>query len=410
MQTAEEIKIYSVTELASKIRNHIKAEKSFLDVYVRGEVSNFRIRGTQVYFDIKDEFSIIHVVMFNPPESVSQLKNGVSVVVHGNLEFYQREGKLNLIADNFFVGGVGEVYLKLERLKERLRTEGLFAPEVKKKIPRYIFKVGIATSLKGAVVHDILHALQDARGLEIYIINTLVQGEGAKESIVRSIELLNTLNVDVIVLARGGGSIEDLWAFNEEIVVRAIRNSRVPVVTGIGHETDRTLADMAADREFPTPSYAGKFIYEQWKKACEEVEEARKELVSEVQSCLQELHVSLDLLASKISKEEFHRVVQVYGMRVGMLSQGLKNAVGDYLQHRKMQVEKAEALLVSLNPEEILRQGYAYITKEGKIVVRGTELGIDEHVRIHFIDAVVDAVVLGKEVEQWKLEKILKKN
>ncbi|MCX8173102.1 MAG: exodeoxyribonuclease VII large subunit [Thermoplasmata archaeon] len=410
MQTSEDIKVYTVTEFASKIKGHIKSEKSFQDVYVRGEVSNFGGNAQRVYFDIKDEFSRVHVVMFDTSEALSQLKDGLSVVVHGKLDFYQRDGKLNLIADSFFAGGIGEVYLRLERLKERLRAEGLFAPEVKKPVPKYIFRVGIATSLKGAAVHDILHALQNAKGLEIYIVDTVVQGEGAKDSIVRSIRTLNSLGVDVILVARGGGSIEDLWAFNEEVVVRAIRNSRVPVITGIGHETDRTLADMAADREFPTPSYAGKFIYEQWKNGCDFVERERTELTNAVQSYLQELYVSLDLIASKISKEEFHRIVLVYKTRLEMLSTGLRNAVFDCVQYKKMQVENAETLLTSLNPEAILKQGYVYITKEDRVVVTGSELEREDCVKIHFTDVVVEAKVLEKEVKEWKLEKVLKRS
>ncbi|MEM3567636.1 MAG: exodeoxyribonuclease VII large subunit, partial [Thermoplasmata archaeon] len=135
MQRAEEIKVHTVTELASKIKSHLRAEKSFLDVYVRGEVSNLRVSEQRVYFDIKDETSRIHVVMFTVDETTGQLKDGLSIIVHGKIDFYQRDGKLNLIADGFFAGGLGEIYLKLERLKERLRAEGLFAPESKKAIP-----------------------------------------------------------------------------------------------------------------------------------------------------------------------------------------------------------------------------------------------------------------------------------
>lgn len=410
METIEEIKVYTVTELATKIKSHLKTEKRFLDVYVRGEVSNLNVREKIVYFDIKDENSRIHVVMFTFSKEITELTDGTNIIVHGKLDFYQREGKLNLIADGFYAGGVGEIYLKFERLKERLRAEGLFALEAKKPIPKYIFRVGIATSFQGAVLHDILHALENAKGLEVYIVDTVVQGEEAKNSIVRSIEILNSLSADIILLARGGGSIEDLWAFNEEVVVRSIRNSKVPVITGIGHETDRTLADLAADREFATPSYAGKFIYEQWKNMCEEVEKAWEEIVSAVQSYIEEFHCLLESIATKLSKEEYQRILQVYRTRLDMLSQSLRNAASNYIQHKKTHIERVEILLESVNPEVILKQGYVYVTKDESIVLNGSKLEVDDKVKIHFIDAVVDARVLGKEVEEWKLEKALKRN
>lgn len=412
MQTAEELRIYTVTEVTSKIKNCLKEERSFQNLYVRGEISGLRLRDKTAYFVLKDEISIIEVVVFEFQRinGLEKIGEGMSVIVHGRLDFYQKSGKLNLIADGIYSSGIGEEYLRREKLKERLKAEGLFAIEAKKPMPEYVWKLGIVTSVHGAALQDILHAIGKTRGLEIYVADSRVQGEGAKESICRAIKLLNEKCVDVIIIARGGGSAEDLRVFDEEEVVRAIRNSNVPVITGIGHETDRTLADLAADKECPTPSYAGKFIYEIWEKACEKVRQMQEELESAVMSRLEEERIFLDNLASKISPEELSRIIQFSYARLELLDNSLKNALRSTIEQKKMCIEKAEALLATLNPEEILRRGYVYVTKGEKVVLFGAQLEENDSVEMHFQDALVHALVIAKEVEEWKLERALKKN
>ncbi|MGC8912504.1 MAG: exodeoxyribonuclease VII large subunit [Thermoplasmata archaeon] len=407
----EQPKIYTVTELCSRIKEHLKGEPELRNIYIRGEISNLAISQERAYFALKDAVSKINVVMFSlPPGAEQQLKEGITVVVHGKIDFYQRDGKLNLIADIFYPVGQGDVYLKLEMLKEKLKAEGIFALEAKRKIPKYIFSVGIATSLQGAVVHDILHALAMSRGMEIFVIDTQVQGEGAKESIVKSIEILNNLNVDVIILARGGGSIEDLWAFNEEIVVRAVRNSKIPVITAIGHETDITLSCLASDLNLPTPSYAGKFLLERYQENLKETEELMRALNEAATEYIQELVTALDFLSTRISPLEFQRLIKNQMEKIELLEKLLKNTVQSAINDRKMWLAKLESLLALQHPEEILKLGYAYITKEEMVVTKGIELHEGELIEIHFWDAVVHAQVQGREVKEWKKEEVLKKN
>jgi len=405
-----QIKIYEVSEISTRIKSDIKADKTLQEVFVRGEVSNFSVVQGNAYFDIKDRVSKLHVVMFSVKKEVEEIKEGCTIIVHGKVDFYVKEGRVNLIADNFYVGGAGEIYLMLEQLKEKLRAEGLFAIEKKRPIPQYIFRVGIATSIQGAVIHDILHALSSAKGLEIYIVDTLVQGENAKESIVHALDILNCVQPDVIILARGGGSIEELWAFNEEIVVRAIRNSKVPVITAIGHETDRTLADLASDMSAPTPTYAGKFVYERYMNAIQKVMESTKKLHETAVEYVHEYTTTLDFLASKLSKNELWRSVQMQISHTNILRKSLNNAVLAALTSKKMMLEKLTISLEALLPEHILKLGYAYITKDGKIVISGKELEIGNSIEINFVDAVIDAKVEGKEVKEWKLEKVSRKN
>lgn len=404
MQTLEELRIFTVTELTSKIKNSLKEEKSFQNLFVRGEISSFRLRENTAYFFLKDEVSMIEVVIFEYPRNgLEGLRDGMSVIVHGRIDFYQRAGRLNLIADSIYASGIGEDFLKRERLKEKLKAEGLFALEAKKPMPKYVWKLGIVTSMDGAAIHDIFHAIKDTRGLEIYLAHTKVQGEGAKESICNAIEKLNQQGVDVIIIARGGGSAEDLRVFDEEEVVRAIRRSRVPIITGIGHETDRTLADLAADKEFPTPSYAGKFIYELWERACEEIKRLEEELKKAIKERLEEEKVYLDNLSSKISTDELYRILKFTYERIDLLENSLKNALKNAIEQKKIGLEKIEAILYSLSPESILKLGYVYVRKNERLVASASELAEYDKVKMHFYDAIVSAQVIGKEVVEWKV-------
>ena len=253
-------KIFSVDEITTNIKNLLENNKTLQNVKVIGEISNFsHYNKKHMYFDLKDEQSIIRCVMFTQSNVKLDFKpeDGFQILATGRIEVYKKRGEYQIIVEKMQLAGKGVLYLKFMQLKEKLEKEGLFRQEFKKPIPKIPQTMGIVTSLEGAAVKDIIKTISKRfPHLRIIIYPSLVQGNEAKYSIERGVIALNQLDVDVIIIARGGGSFEDLWSFNEENVVRAIFKSKIPIITGIGHEIDFTLADFVADKRAHTPSAA----------------------------------------------------------------------------------------------------------------------------------------------------------
>jgi len=251
-----QIKIYSVDEIATYIKSLIEQDKCLQHIWVTGEISNFRCSNKgHIYFSLKDEKSIIDCAMFQRAAQhlVFTPQDGMKVIVEGYVDVYKPRGSYQIIIEEMKLTGQGELYIKYLQLKAKLEKEGLFRNEHKKPIPKYPKTIGIVTSLEGSVIHDIIKVTKRRYPhVKIIIFPSLVQGNEAKHTIVRGIEILNKINVDIIIVARGGGSFEDLWSFNEEIVARATYNSKIPIVSAIGHETDFTIIDFVADKRAPT--------------------------------------------------------------------------------------------------------------------------------------------------------------
>ncbi|MDI6618142.1 MAG: exodeoxyribonuclease VII large subunit [Clostridiales bacterium] len=255
------LKIFTVTQINSYIKKMFNADAILNHVSVKGEISNFKLHYSgHMYFTLKDDGAKIKCVMFK--NYCSNLKfmpeDGMSVIVSGNISLYERDGQYQIYVENMQPDGIGALYIAYEQLKKKLEAEGIFDRQHKKPIPKFPSKVGVVTSSTGAAVRDIINILSRRYpGIEILIVPVLVQGDGAAYEISEAIEELNKRNdIDVIIVGRGGGSIEELWAFNEEATARAIYESRIPVISAVGHETDFTIADFAADLRAPTPSAA----------------------------------------------------------------------------------------------------------------------------------------------------------
>ena len=268
-------KIYSVSELSQQIRNLL--EKEFPDVWVVGEVSNFRAASSgHLYFTLKDESAQIRAVCFRNQARYLKFRpqDGISVIARGHLSVYETRGEYQLYIEYLEPAGLGALQLAFEQLKQKLAAEGLFDPGRKKPLPLLPRTVGVVTSPTGAVIRDILRVLRRRfRNMNVMLGPVKVQGEGAAEEIVEGIKTLNRqTGVDVIIVARGGGSLEDLWAFNEEIVARAIAASKIPIISAVGHETDFTIADFVADLRAPTPSAAAALVV---RGVCERPQDAR---------------------------------------------------------------------------------------------------------------------------------------
>ena len=375
-----EPKILSVSELTKDLKEVL--ENVFSRVAVLGEISNLRQPSSgHIYFSLKDELAQIRCVFFR--NSVARLKfklaDGMQVVLRGRVGIYERDGQYQLYVDTAEPQGRGALQLAFEQLKARLESEGLFDESHKRALPFLPQSIGVVTSPTGAVIRDILNVLDRRFGSVHVIINPVrVQGEGSKEEIARAIEEFNRLKcVDVIILARGGGSLEDLWSFNEEVVARAIYNSGIPVISAIGHETDYTIADFVADRRAPTPSAAAEIVMPSRSQLNEKIE---------------------DLLA--YLRQSLADIVPQYAQRVDDLAESLSRCLIQKLETEEVRLEGLFNRLQSLNPLAILKRGYSVTSLEGSGRVlystRGLNKGEKVRTRLHkgeFASVVTEIVV-----------------
>ncbi|MDD5004916.1 MAG: exodeoxyribonuclease VII large subunit [Candidatus Omnitrophica bacterium] len=354
--------ILKVSELTKDIK--LILENTFGLVWVEGEVSNLRRPSSgHIYFTLKDEFSQIRCVLFKQQSAgiKFQLKDGLQIVVFAKLSVYERDGCYQLYINSVEPKGKGSLQLAFEQLKERLTREGLFDAAHKKPLPFLPGIIGIITSPTGAVIRDMLHILEKRfENFQVLIYPAKVQGESAKAEIAQAIEYFNSQgNVDVIILARGGGSIEDLWAFNEELVARAIYNSKIPIISAIGHETDFTIADFVSDLRAPTPSRAAELVIPQ-----------KKELSEKIKYFIQQLNRGL---------RDF---IPAYQQRVDDLTESLRRGLENILIGKKQQFELAISKLQALNPLDILNRGYSISLKlPGRQILKDTKsLRPGEHI------------------------------
>jgi len=341
--------IYTVSQLTSSIK--IVLEDSFQDIWIEGEISNFKAVSGHFYFTLKDDKSELKCVFFKSSnEKIKfEITSGMKVVCFGKISIYEQRGVYQLYVTRMEPKGVGALQLAFEQLKEKLFKEGLFDEAHKKLIPLIPERIGIVTSITGAAIRDILHVLNKRFSNVSIIINPVkVQGAEAKEEIADAIEEFNRLkNVDVMIVARGGGSLEDLWAFNEEVVARAVYNSKIPVISAVGHEIDWTICDFVADMRAPTPSVAAEIVI------------AKKS----------ELQDRLDEIEKKIRDFPID-IVTEYEQRLDEIEEGMALRFKHYMELKEGDFKSLSEKLDILSPVEILDRGYSISFKlsDGKII------------------------------------------
>ena len=360
--------VYTVRQVNSYIKNMFTQDFMLNRIYVKGEVSNCKYHTSgHIYFSLKDESGTIACVMFAGSRSglSFRMQEGQEVIVLGSVSVYERDGKYQLYAREIVLDGAGLLYEKFEALKRELAEMGMFAPEYKQPIPRYARTVGIVTAPTGAAVRDIIN-ISSRRNpyVQLILYPAQVQGEGAAESIVKGIRALEEKQVDVIIVGRGGGSIEDLWAFNEETVARAIFECRVPVISAVGHETDTTIADYVADLRAPTPSAAAELaVYEY------------REVKENIYSCADTMR---RLLLNRVSGERAK--AERYALRLKLahprqklnekrqyaaeLETVLRGRMSTALTREKHRLALCVEKMKGLSPLEKLSRGYSYIQNE----------------------------------------------
>lgn len=386
--------VYTVSQVTAYLRESLEADPFLSDLFVVGEVSNLRVSGAgHAYFTLKDGQAVLNCVMFKGQSGAELLANGTSVSTHGHISFYEPRGSTDFMVDLAMPEGVGELALELERLKLRLEAEGLFQESRKRSLPRFPEVVGVVTSPSGSVFHDIQNVIRRRYPLvELVLSPTQVQGSAAAPNIVRAIQELNREGrSDVIILARGGGSLEDLWPFNEEAVARAIHASRIPVVSGIGHETDVTIADLVADMRAPTPSAAAELAVPDGlalrQELAELAERSQRAMTHQLESRRAQVSESARRLLSGLPDLETWR------RRVDDLGRSVHTLLNSRLRLTQVEVAGAELRLRALDPVATLRRGFSVVqrTGAGQVVTSTSQVADGDALSITVSDGVIPA-------------------
>lgn len=410
----------TVTDINNYIKNIVDGDFFLSNVTLKGEISNlkFHTRG-HLYFSLKDENSKINAVMFNYKNLGLNFipKDGMNVIVKGKVSVFTTGGSYQITVSNMKEDGIGNLYILFEELKRRLQREGLFSPEHKKKLPRIPKKVGVITASTGAAVKDIISTINRRFPLtEIILFPTLVQGVGAKENIVKMINEANESDVDVIILGRGGGSIEDLWAFNEEIVARAIYNSNKPIVSAVGHEIDFTISDFVSDMRAPTPTGAAELVVPSKVEIQSYLNDYKGRIISVINKKIKSYTDTFSKLKNtyilknpismyEIDEQRLDNMLEKLGSimtyklereksKLNNLSKMISPNMLNRLDKEKIKLENIETKLNLLNPENILKKGYSLTLVEGKIVKSINSVKKGSIIDTKFSDGIIKSEVL----------------
>jgi exodeoxyribonuclease VII large subunit len=387
METAEHP--LSVWELTLQIKNLL--ETSFPEVWVAGEISNFsRPQSGHCYLTLKDDQAQLRAVIWRGAASRLRfdMHDGLEVVCRGHLDLYPQRGSYQLVIDEVIPQGMGALELALRQLKEKLGREGLFDPARKKPLPAMSRRIAVVTSPTGAAIRDFLQVLARRwRGADVLIVPVRVQGEGAAEEVAVAIHTVNhmTPRADCIVVTRGGGSIEDLWAFNEEPVVRAVAASEIPAVSAIGHEIDVTLCDLAADVRALTPSEAAELVAPAAEELVARLRQVERRLTTGLRSQAQSARSRLDAVARHVFFRRPYQRIQEWSQRLDELDTRALRAVRGQVRTARQQVDTAAGRLESLSPLAVLGRGYSLTQHaDGKTVFTATELSPGEEILTRF--------------------------
>ncbi len=395
----------SVTELNKYIKDKFEEDEMLNNILVKGEISNFKHHYTgHMYFTLKDENSLIKCVMFKTytPNLNFIPKDGMQVKVLGTVSVFERDGVYQIYCKAMQQDGLGDLYRIYTELKEKLSKEGLFDDKYKKPIP-YIPKcIGVLTSNTGSVIRDIIN-VSTRRNPNVYIklLPVPVQGQGAARKIAEAIKIMNENRLcDVIILARGGGSLEDLWPFNEEIVARAIFDSKIPIVSAVGHETDFTISDFVADLRAPTPSAAAELVIPNVKDILLKLKEYESRQKIALNRKIQIMKLRYEkCLNSKVFKEPLQKINERY-MMLDIKVRQMESYINQKYINEKAKAIKLIAKLDALSPLKTLSRGYSIITLNGKTIKEAKYLKKDDEINIKLFDGQVNAKILKKECEE----------
>ncbi len=389
----------SVSQLNKYIKNKVDQDEYLNNVLIKGEISNFKHHYTgHMYFTLKDNNSLIKCIMFKSytPHLNFVPKDGMSVIVLGTVSVFERDGVYQIYCKAMQQEGIGDLYKEYEKLKAKLSEEGLFAESHKKKIPLYSKRIGVLTSETGSVIRDIIN-VSTRRNPNVYIklLPVPVQGEGASKKIADAINLMNERNLaDIIIVARGGGSLEDLWPFNEEIVARAIYNSELPVISAVGHETDFSISDFVADLRAPTPSAAAEL-------AVPDIDELKIKLSSYNNIYKVALKKQVEYkrlkyekcMTRRVFKEPLQRINESY-LHVDTQTKNIENKFKLKIMQKRSEFQNVVEKIDALSPLKTLSRGYSIMEKNGKVIKSKKELNIGDEVNIKLYEGTTKAKII----------------
>lgn len=419
-----DIKYITISDLNRYIKAKFDIDSNLNNVYLKGEISNFKhhTRG-HFYFTLKDENSRISAVMFNFNASKVNFtpEDGMKVLVSGRISVYEATGAYQIYVNTMEMDGVGNLYLEFEKLKQKLANEGLFDTKYKKPIPKYPKTIGIITAPTGAAIRDILSTIKRRYPIaKTILFPALVQGDGAKESVAKQLNKAQEYDLDVIICGRGGGSIEDLWAFNEEIVARAIYNSKIPVISAVGHEIDFTIADYVADLRAPTPTGAAEMAVPNLVDLKSLIEQYKIRANEAVTNIIKKNRIKLESLQNSFVLKNPLSLYEIKEQKLDSYIDYLNQYMANKLNHAKLMYEKVinnkilkspqsmfdkkkhqyELLLKTievLNPMKLLSSGYSIVKSNGKVIKNSHDVNLDDVVDIELSEGKLKCSVIGKD-------------
>lgn len=413
----------SVSDLNSYIKTYLENNYFLQDIYIKGEISNFkRHQSGTFYFAIKDENAAVNVVMFQSYANKVKvtLKDGDLVLIKGRISVYEARGTYSINATEVLFDSKGMLLIAFEELKAKLKEEGLFDLSYKKQIPLYPNKIGLITAPYGAAVQDMMRTIKQRWPIaEIFVFPSLVQGSDAKYDIVKNIKLADSYNLDVIICGRGGGSIEDLWPFNEEIVARAFFECNTPIISAVGHEIDTTISDYVADARGLTPTDGAMKATPNVIDVKDKVEELKNQLSLNINNYLKLLKTNINNLKNSYVLTNPTKIYETYRYKVDDLENSLLNHIKDLTSSTKLQiinykqrinnniqdiVNKTRSNLItntskldSLSPLKVLNRGYAFATVDNKIIKKIDDVNENQNIKLSVADGNINALVLSKE-------------
>ncbi len=390
---------YSVRQINSYIKMMFSQDFVLNRISVKGEVSNCKYHTSgHIYFTLKEESSALSCVMFaGDRRGLSfHLQNGQQVIVSGNVDVYERDGTYQLYARKIVSDGIGALYEKFEALKQELEEMGMFAPEYKQPIPFFVQKLGIVTAPTGAAVRDMIQVAKRRNPyIDIYLYPAQVQGEGAKESIVRGIECLDQCGMDVIIVGRGGGSLEDLYAFNEKSVAEAIFQCKTPVISAVGHETDTTISDFVADLRAPTPSAAAELAVVEFSEITSSLRQYKNQLTEAMRQKVEQCRIKLEQREVRLTYLNPKSQVKDQRMQLTEKEEKLQKAMRDKMKEKRQMLSLYIEKMKGLSPLEKLNQGYAFVqNEEGCRVTHTDQVYKGENIKVYMSDGYIVTKVM----------------
>ena len=417
-------KYLTVTALTRYIKYKIDSDEHLRQVFLRGEISNFKSHTTgHLYFSLKDETSKINAIMFNTNAKKIEFKpaDGMKVLIVGRISVYEATGNYQIYVDEMIQDGVGNLYLEFEKLKKKLAEECLFDKSKKKSIPLFPEKIGIVTAPTGAAIKDILSTIKRRYPVcKTYLFPSLVQGEFAKDDIVKKIKLAQTYDLDVLIVGRGGGSIEDLWPFNEEVVARAIFDCKIPVISAVGHEVDFTIADFVADLRAPTPTGAAELAVPNIFDVIKQINNFKIRLNENINTKINYQKLKLDSIKSSFVIKNPMLMYENKKQKIDQFFENLNKNIFINVSKKRMELdniknhyilknpivlyEKKKDYLSNLiqklelvNPLNILKKGYTLTYVEDKLIKNIKDVKIDDTIKIRLSDGFIISKVINKE-------------